>query len=282
MARQKKISKWLKYKFRITFTANETFEERKVFKFNRLGFLLLTIFSILTIIAITYVAIAYTPIRELIPGYPDKETKKGIVENTIRLDSLEHEIQLRDQYLANMKQVLLGEIPGDTQQTEIPIYDNNTIDSSTTISNFNLSDIVNTQTRPVLERDNSEKIAWTKTFFPPVQGMITNKFNPAQGHFGTDLVTSKNESVFASLDGTIILANWTIETGYTVQIQHKGNYLTVYRHLKKLNKTTGDKVKAGDIIGYYGNTGEVSFGDHLHFEIWHNGTPIDPEKLINF
>ncbi len=181
-----------------------------------------------------------------------------------------------------MKQVLLGEMPGDTLQTQMPIYNSNIEDSSITVSDFNFSDGSNIQPETIIEKPYIERIAWTKTFFPPVQGMITNKFNPAQGHFGTDLVTSKNESVFASLDGTIILANWTIETGYTVQIQHKGNYLTVYRHLKKLNKTTGDKVKAGDVIGYYGNTGEVSFGNHLHFEIWHNGTPIDPEKLINF
>lgn len=281
MSKQRKISKWLKYKFRIVFTSYESFEERKKFKFNRLGFLSLSLLAAIIIITITSVTIAYTPLRELIPGYPDKETKKAIIANAIRLDSLENEILLRDQYLLNMKQVLLGEEPFNPE-LELSSEARDSSAQNISISDQVISRNTEVNTSNFTPSNSANELPWSTIFFPPVKGVITNSFDPAHGHYGTDIVTPDNETVHASLDGTIILANWTIETGYTIQIQHNHNYITVYRHLKKITKNSGDKVSAGDIIGYYGNTGEISFGPHLHFEIWHNGTPVDPEKLIEF
>ncbi|MDA3909834.1 MAG: M23 family metallopeptidase [Bacteroidales bacterium] len=281
MSKTKKLIKWLKFRFRIVVMSRQTFEEHRKWNFSRFGFISLLLVGTIIIIAITSSVIAFTNVREFIPGYPDKSTKKAIIENAVRLDSLEQEILIRDQYLTNLKQVLLGEKPFNPEleiSSQIPDTTNKHI-QLTEDENVNLVEPLSKITQ------NHEKTSGTtlsSMMFPPVKGVVTNSFDPARGHYGTDIVTAGDEIVRASLDGTIIIANWTIETGYTIQIQHKENYITVYRHLKKLLHKTGDRITAGESIGVYGNTGEISFGPHLHFEIWHNGVAIDPEKHITF
>jgi murein DD-endopeptidase MepM/ murein hydrolase activator NlpD len=261
--------------------SRQSFEEKKNWKFNRFGFIGLIVSLVLFVIVITSVLIAYTPIRELIPGYPDKRTKVAIVENATRLDSLENEIRVRDQYLINFKQVLLGEKPFNTA-LEMSVNLNDTIMEITDLPKLNMSNTPKKLNHSLHEYHSKGNLPASILFFPPAKGVVTNSFDPAHNHYGTDIVTADDEIVRASLDGTVILANWTMETGYTMQIQHDYNYITIYRHLKKLLHTTGDKVKAGESVGVYGNTGEISFGPHLHFEIWHNGTPLDPEQYIEF
>ncbi len=281
MSFNKKLIKWLRFRFRIVTMSQQSFEQRRKWNFSRLGFIAMLMGFAILIIAITSTIIAFTSIREMIPGYPDKFTKKAIVENAVRLDSLEHEIEIRDQYLNNLKQVLLGEKPFNAD-LEIQVEPKDTANANISIEdvqNPEISNITQNLTRRV---QGNSQLPVPFVMFPPVRGVITNSFNPAEGHFGTDIVTADDEIVRASLDGTIIMADWTVETGYTVQIQHKDNYITVYRHLKKLLVKTGDKVDAGESIGMYGNTGEISFGPHLHFEIWHNGIPLDPEKYLEF
>ena len=119
-------------------------------------------------------------------------------------------------------------------------------------------------------------------FFAPIRGMVSSPFDATQNHFGTDIVAASNEVVKATLDGTVIMASWTVETGYVIQVQHKDNLISVYKHNAELLKKTGNVVKAGDAIAIIGNSGELTTGPHLHFEIWHNGTPINPEEYIVF
>jgi murein DD-endopeptidase MepM/ murein hydrolase activator NlpD len=261
--------------------SRQTFEERRKWNFTRLGFLALLMGFTLIIIVATSSLIAFTNVREFIPGYPDKATKIAIIENAVRLDSLEQEVQIRDQYLTNLKQVILGEKPFNPElemSSQLP----DTANTQFKLNGNSNSEFVEQLSEITRNQKKSSGAALSTMMFPPVKGVVTNSFDPVRGHYGTDIVTAGDEIVRASLDGTIILANWTIETGYTIQIQHRNNYITVYRHLKKLLHKTGDKVTAGESIGLYGNTGEISFGPHLHFEIWHNGVAIDPEKLITF
>jgi len=115
-----------------------------------------------------------------------------------------------------------------------------------------------------------------------VKGLVTNSFNPSENHYGTDIVTASNNVVVATLDGTVILDNWTLETGYVIQIQHDNNLLSIYKHNSELLKKAGNHVTAGEAIAIIGNSGELTSGPHLHFELWHNGTSIDPEDYVAF
>ncbi len=281
MSKTKKLIKWLKFRFRIVVVSLQTFDERRKWNLSRLEFISLSLGFTIFIIAITSSLIVFTNLRQLIPGYPDKATKKAIVENAIRLDSLEQEVLIRDQYLTNLKQVLLGEKPFNPE-LEMVAHLQDTATKHIQLTENENEELVEQISNVTKKPKNTSTKALSSMMFPPVKGVVTNSFDPAHGHYGTDLVTEGDEIVRASLDGTVILANWTIETGYTIQIQHKDNYITVYRHLKKMLNKAGDKVTAGQSIGLYGNTGEISFGPHLHFEIWHNGVAIDSEKHIIF
>lgn len=277
----KKIRLWFGRRFRLILLTHGNFEQKKRFNFNRFGFISLMIGLIILIIVITCAAIVFTPIKEFIPGYPDKEARIASATNASRLDSLAKQIELRDQYLANLKQVLLGE----------KLF-NPALEISENLNDSSKSKPVNTDDygEQMMSLDNNFKVLGfvseqPKTdvvFFPPVKGMITNSFDPVRDHYGTDIVTPDDEVVHSTLAGTVISANWTMETGYTIQIQHRNNYISTYRHLKKMLVKTGRQVDAGESLGVYGNTGEISYGPHLHFELWHKGEPLNPEHYIDF
>ncbi len=277
----KKIRLWLGRRFRLILLTHGNFEQKKRFNFNRFVFISLIIGLILLIIAITVAGIIFTPIKEYIPGYPDKEARIASATNARRLDSLAREVELRDQYLTNLKQVMLGE---KLFNPALEISEN--LNDSSNFVQENKTDY----DAKMMALDNnlkasgfiSEQPKTDEVFFPPVKGMVTNSFDPVRDHYGTDIVTPEDEVVRATLAGTIIAANWTMETGYTVQIQHRNNYISIYRHLKQLLVKTGQQVEAGESIGMYGNTGEISYGPHLHFELWHKGEPLNPDNYIDF
>lgn len=269
-------------KYRIVLLNDSTFQEVGFMRLTRLNVIAVGGFFAIIVIAIMWSLIAYTPIRELIPGYPDAEMRNNIIQNKIRLDSLEIEIQYRDQYFNNLNAIIAGERPEDF------IFESSTAGktspersySDTIINNgLNAASKLMSQTRleatPILRL---EKL----NFFSPVNGMVTNSFNPLNNHFGTDIVAGPNEVVKATLDGTVTMATWTLETGHVIQIQHENNLISVYKHNAEILKKVGTRVKAGDAIAIIGNSGELTTGPHLHFEIWQNGVPLNPEDYVMF
>ncbi len=282
---KKRIFKKLRHKYRLIIYNDSTFEEVWFVRLSRLNVFTFVGIIVILFTAIVTVLITFTPIREFIPGYPDQNMRKNILLNAMKVDSLEYELQLKDQYFMNLKTIIEGKEPNSFESLQD--------------SNINYNDIMFTKSKhdtilykqiekdqqynlSVFEDNKSNKKFSRLHFFPPVRGLITKKFNSSENHFGTDIVASPNEAILATLDGTIILANWTLETGYIIQIQHENNLVSVYKHLAEKLKSPGTYVKAGEPIGIFGNTGELSTGPHLHFEIWHNQTPIDPEDYIVF
>nr|WP_262909872.1 M23 family metallopeptidase [Maribellus sp. CM-23] len=119
-------------------------------------------------------------------------------------------------------------------------------------------------------------------FFVPVKGVVTEHFNSSSDHFGIDLVSEANARISSVLNGTVIFSGWTLKTGYSIYVQHEGNLVSVYKHNSELLKNEGDQVSAGEAIAIIGNTGELSTGPHLHFELWHDGKALNPEHYIDF
>ena len=283
--KKKNIVKKLKNKYRLSIYNDDTFEEVWFLRLSRLNVFSLVGSAVLLLTVGIIVLIAFTPIREFIPGYPDGNMRRNIINNVYKLDSLEHEIEIRDRYFQSINTIIRGGTPvsyENTQDTSLR-YEDITFDKSEHDSIlrqqieeeelFNLSILTNT----------SNKIDFSSIhFYPPVKGIVTNSFNLNEGHFGTDIVTASNKVVVATLDGTVTLANWTLETGYIIQIQHDNNLISVYKHNSELLKKIGNHVTAGEAIAIIGNSGELTSGPHLHFELWHNGTPIDPEDYVAF
>lgn len=272
-------------KYRFTIFNDTTFEEVWRIKLTRYNAFILASLLLFFIIAATVSLIAFTNLREFIPGYPDVEMRRNILLSAIRLDSLERELELRDKYFANLNAVISGRQPVDI--IAIPDtgkkYRNVEFTPSPEVAELRAQVEKEERFNLTFPRLNESSGLAGLHFFPPVKGIVTGKFDPRTKHFGTDIITRPKSPVMAALDGTVIFTGWTMETGYVIQIQHPNNLVTVYKHNASLLKESGDFVRAGEAISVVGDSGEIyTSGPHLHFEIWFKGSPLDPEKHILF
>ena len=283
---KEKVRLWdrLKYKYKLSVINETSYEE--VFNFRLSQLHVLTALSVLAVILVvlTILLIAFTDLREFIPGYPDGNMRQMIAQNALRVDSLENELLKRDRFFKSIRLVLNG---GDTTSLErsredTARYRNDTI-------RFQISEQENEFRAAIEERERFNLSLGMKEqnhdyyhFFPPVEGIVTQSFDEKKRHYGTDIVAKANAKVAAVLDGVVIFTDWTVKTGYVIQVQHTNDLISVYKHNSILLKKQGDYVRAGEVLGVVGNTGEESSGPHLHFELWQGGKALNPENFIKF
>jgi len=275
----------LKDKYRLLIINDNTFEEVWFMRLSRLNLLVLFGGGAMLLIILVSVLIAYTPIREFIPGYPEGDMRRRMIENYQKLDSLEKELQLRAQYVDNISTIMNGGVPESHTETQDTTLTNQQVTFEKSRDDSLLREQIEQEEKYTLSVNYQEASARDLSqlhFFSPCKGLVTNSFNARENHFGTDIVAGDNNVVKAALDGTVTMANWTLKTGWIIQIQHENDLLTVYKHNAELLKQVGDQVSAGEAIAIIGNSGELTSGPHLHFELWRNGTPLDPEKYIVF
>lgn len=274
-------------KYRFAIYNDKTYEEVWYIRMTRYNGFLLLVFILLFIIGITTVLISFTNLRELIPGYPDGNTRRNIIMNALRLDSLENELELRDQYFANINAIISGREPLDrvAGQDTMANYEEITFSNSEEDSLLRLQVEREEQYNLTFLADNAGRNVDLSNihFYPPVKGIVTGHYSPRTRHYGTDIVTSPKAVVSATLEGTVMFTGWTMETGWVIQVQHSNNLISVYKHNATLLKEMGDPVVAGEGIAVVGDSGELyTSGPHLHFEIWHNGEAVNPENYILF
>jgi len=285
--KNKQLIKKLRHKYRLTIFNEGNFEEVLTFRLSRLNvFTAAGIFSIL-LIGLVILLIAFTQLREFIPGYPDGQMRQTILANSLTVDSLKMELEKRDRFFLSVRNVVSGKdfdnVGSETLDSVAdPRYKNMEFSRSAEDSLFRNE--VEEEEKYNLAVDDSPKETGISSiyFFSPVKGVITSPFNSQEQHYGTDVVAPKNERISAVLSGTVIFAEWTLNTGYVIQIQHNNNLVSVYKHNSELLKKSGEQVKIGEAIALLGNSGELTTGPHLHFELWHNGKPLNPEDYIKF
>lgn len=281
---KKKIFQKLQNRYRLIIYNDSTYQTVWSMKLSRLR--VATVGGLLSVflIIITTVIIAYTPLREYIPGYPSQEERKLFIRTAILADSLEAQLELRDNYFEKIKAVITGNIPEPNRDR----MDSNMVVSKVKFKSFNHDSIfreklmdeqLNLSLQPG-ERGgrNISQIH----FFSPIRGVISEPFDAAKGHYAVDVIGEPNARVSSVLDGTVIFADYTINTGYVIYVQHEKNIVSIYKHNAELLKATGDKVKAGEAIAIMGNSGELTTGPHLHFELWYNGVAVNPQTYIDF
>lgn len=234
-----------------------------------------------------FLLIAYTPIREYIPGYADIEARKKLNKLVYKADSLEYHLSVKEKYLNNLKNILTGNIhdsiqnykkPEKIDETNIDLNSSSPEDSMLReqykeVDPFELASATRVNTFSDISNYN---------FFTPVKGQITEGYNTQTGHYAVDIVAPANVGVKAVLNGIVVFADWTVNTGYVIIVQHENNLISVYKHNSVLLKKVGNFVQAGDVIAIIGESGELSTGPHLHFELWFNGSPLNPEEYIAF
>jgi murein DD-endopeptidase MepM/ murein hydrolase activator NlpD len=281
------LLKRLKLRYRLVVMNDDTFEEKISLSLTPLKlFITLGTIIILMIILVTSV-IAFTPLREYIPGYADVSIWRKLISISRKSDSLEQEIAAKNLYLESLNKVLSGEIGADELDYSKPDtavkFDNLKISASE--NEVKLRDQVESSIDiySIDRRTSASKPSENSYFFfTPIKGIVSNSFNEQEKHYGVDILGRENEPIKATMDGTVILATWTSETGHTITIQHNNQYISVYKHNSILLKKVGSSVKAGEPIAIIGNSGEHTTGPHLHFELWYNGRAIDPQDYISF
>lgn len=286
--KKKKIIHKLRNKYRLVILNDESFEERFSLRLSRLNVFTLVAGSMILLIVLVILLVAFTPLREYIPGYTDVTLRKNYITLALKTDSLEQASKDKSAYIKSIRTILNGgtlpnndslNIVNDTNVNPKKIkYPHSKADS-------NLRDYVESAEKYNIlfqsKYQHSDGIA-DYTFFAPLQGEITSSFNIKKSHFGVDIVAPKNAVIKATLAGTVVFAGWTSETGYMIEIQHNNNLISFYKHNSVLFKKAGDYVKAGEAISIIGNSGEYTTGPHLHFELWYNGSPVNPQNYIAF
>jgi murein DD-endopeptidase MepM/ murein hydrolase activator NlpD len=286
-----KINERLRVKYRFVVLNDETFQEQTSIRLSRYNVIILSASIFFLTLVLSYALVIYTPLKYLIPGYYGNEvTRTRIIQLESRTDSLQMLVQQRNLWLQNVRRVLTGET--DSVYTEyMTKYASFNIDSASfTEANAELrSESGNLppggERVTTLIENNSSRVRKRMSemhMISPVDGYLTAKFDRRKEHYGVDLGAKENAPIKSILPGTIITANWTIKTGHVIAVQHDNDMITFYKHNSKLLKRTGDQVKAGEVIAIMGNSGELTTGPHLHFELWISGEPVDPEKYIKF
>ena len=280
----------LRKKYHVVVYNNDTYEEKANFKFTLLAFLNIVILSsVLLIVLVTYL-IAFTPLREYIPGYTDVSLNRRVYEMERRADSMEMVFKQKDLYINNLKRIIMGDdFATDSVNSLLTASSNTNFNNiadkkSKEDSLFRIEYESETRNNLFKHEIISNIPAEYKlvAFFSPMTGVVTNHFNREEKHFGIDIVADNNSVIKATSDGTVVYSDWTVDNGYCIGIQHNGNLFSVYKHNAVLLKDDGDFVSAGEPLAIYGNSGSMSTGPHLHFEIWYNGTPLNPEDYISF
>ena len=272
--------------YRLTLVDDDTHDQLWSRKFTKMNLVITIVTTLVVTLVLFWCLVALTPVKTLIPGFPDDRTKHDAIQSAIRIDSLENIITKWELYSENLRRVVDGEPPLK-------------IDSIMAARSQNKEDLAK-DSKELAAKDSllrKEVVAEDRFditsagpkalpiegmhFFTPLKGVVSQGFTPAI-HPAVDITAPAGTPVMSVLDGTVISAGWDEKTGYSLMIQHENNLISVYRHNRELLRSQGDKVKAGTPVALVGNTGSQTTGEHLHFELWHEGEAIDPTRYINF
>jgi murein DD-endopeptidase MepM/ murein hydrolase activator NlpD len=277
-----KFRQKLIHDYRLVIMNHDTLEERISFKLNRLNVFVVSGVLVLLLIIFTYLLIAYTPLREYIPGYSSTKLKKKATELVYKVDSLEQKLKINETYIKSVQALLSGNIRSEDLKSQesvaTPKVDNLNLNASHKDSIFR-HDIEQKDRFSVFEQATKKNEI---VFFAPVKGEITSNFNSKDKHFAIDIAVVKNTPVKAVADGTVVFSGFTADTGYVIILEHSQGFLSAYKHNETLFKEQGDLIKSGEVIANSGSTGNLTTGPHLHFELWSDGYPVNPTDFIDF
>ena len=285
MPKKKKnnISNKISTRFHLLLVNEKTLEKKKLLSTSFINIVLSIFFIFFIVLATSFLVIYVTPLKEYFRGYTSVELRENAIENSLKLDSLENLYILQSNYLNSIKDLLAGNISYIDINRDSILNQNSTAELE--IVKTNLEDSL---LRALVEEEdkyNAFEITGkrlTKVLFSPVKGGISSSFDIESKHYGVDIVMPLNSPVHSISEGIIVFAEWTSETGYVIIIEHFNDLTSIYKHNSSIIKTQGDKVQTGEVIAFTGNTGVLTTGPHLHFELWYQGEPVDPQNYIEF
>jgi|TARA_B110000902_G_scaffold36547_1_gene38624 murein DD-endopeptidase MepM/ murein hydrolase activator NlpD len=287
LSQKRTFSNWLTNRYLLIVRNEEDFSEKRTIIFNYGRLILLLAFIFILSMTLSILSVNTVLKQWFDPRYAEMEANRQVLNLTLMLDSLQKEVQVKNNYIQNVKYILEG-------QNLDSLSSSKKVLSTSTLGDINLSPALSpldSQFRAEYESSDlglvslnfnrSEDELREIVFFTPLEGIVTNNFDPKEDHFGIDIVSQENEPIKALADGIVIMASWTLDGGYVLVIQHSGNLISIYKHNSELLKSVGNFVESGEIVSIIGNTGELTSGPHLHFELWFKEQAVNPEDYVN-
>lgn len=287
MKPKKTLSSWLTSRYQLIIRNEENFAEKTSLGFTYSKVILFSVIIFTTVFVISLFLSKTLLAKWFDPRHAQIEMNKQLVDLQEQFDSLAIEVDRKDQFILNFQRVLSGDTSNFKDPAQIMKGEKRALSKPTEMK---LAP-ADSQFRKDFEKTDLSHIALTSVkyrelqetfFFSPITGFISDHFDMKTGHYGVDVVAKTNEAVKNVADGTVLFASWTQDSGYVIMIQHRGNLISVYKHNAELLKKVGTFVNAGEIISIVGNSGEMTNGPHLHFELWYNGNPLNPEEFVTF
>ena len=288
MKLKKTLSAWLSNRYQFVIRNEEDLAEKSTFRFSYAKLIFLGTFILLIFVALSLALSTTILTRWLNPAYTEQENKKKLTQLATAVDELEQQTHQQEQFIELLQSIIAGKEPPANQPVQSQESQEEQATTPYTAEQLAEADA---QLRSEFERNepglwvpyhNSMTDLQALFLFAPVNGIITTPFQRKMGHYGVDIVTKARQPVKCVADGMVIFSSWTVDTGWVIVAQHSSSLVSVYKHNASLSRKVGSFVKAGDVIAIAGNSGELSTGPHLHFELWHKGSPINPEHLIAF
>ena len=289
MRARKTLSSWLVNKYLLIIRNEENFAEKSTLSFTYAKVILLAVTVFIVLMLLSLLLVKTLLAQWFDPRHAQIEANKRLYELQVKVDSLAVEVDMKDRFIQNFQRVLSG----DTTDAYEPFEGELNAGGGTINSDIDVTRLspVDSQFRQEFEQTDLSLLRFASSsytdlqeifFFSPLTGFVSAPYNVKEGHHGIDVVAKKNEPVKCVADGTVIMASWTQDSGYVIAIQHRGNVISVYKHNAELLKEVGNFVNAGEIISIIGNTGDLTDGPHLHFELWYNGNSVNPEEFVTF
>ena len=276
----------LKQKYRLIVMSDSTLEDQLSFRFSGVDVITVLTIGCILLFVCFLLLVGYTPLNEYVPGKASSHLYKELIAITLKTDSLEKKLLVNEIYLKNISAIVNGEDPINLSTENILTLSSFEAELSFKKSKEDSLLRIAVEAEDKISLFSSDKKGSPEMenilFFSPIKGVITNGFNRKKEHFGTDIVAKEDEPIKCVFDGVVVISHWTSETGYVVGVQHANGVFSLYKHNSILFKNAGEYVRSGEVIAIIGNSGELSSGPHLHFELWHKGTPVNPENYISF
>ena len=273
----------LSERFHILLVNEKTLAKKKLFSSSTINLVGSIVFIFFLLLSTSFIVIYFTPLKEYFRGYTSIELRENAIENSMKLDSLENLYLAQSNYIKSLKNILSGNVSFEeinentssleTNQIELEIVKTNKEDSL-------LRALVDEEDKYNALEIEGER--FTTVLFPPVKGELSSNFEYENKHYGVDIAMPENSPVHSISEGIIVFAEWTSETGFVIIAEHLNGLTSIYKHNSSIVKSQGDRIQTGEIIAFTGNTGSLTTGPHLHFELWYQGEPVDPENYIEF
>ena len=273
----------LSERFHILLVNEKTLEKRKLFSSSSINLAASSLFAFLLLLSTSFILIYITPLKEYFRGYTSIELRENAVENSMKLDSLESLYISQSKYIKSLKDLLSGNISFEDLDQNTENTESNSLELE--IIKTNLDDSL---LRALVDEEDKYNAfdlqgeRFTTVLFPPVKGGLSSGFDYESKHYGVDIAMPENSPVHSISEGIVVFAEWTSETGFVIILEHLNGLTSIYKHNSSIIKTQGDRIETGEIIAFTGNTGSLTTGPHLHFELWYQGEPVDPERYIEF